>query len=256
MPRCCICPRGGSGASRTLRNPKPNAKGITPEPRPVEAARLMLFAVVHEILLYCPMRRHNVVHLHLTEDIIRSQGKITAVRIIGDQTNKTKTGSVIDWPVPASVIDMINAWLKVHRPLLAEEGNPYLFPGKGLHARNESEFGSYFSKLVEREVGAEFNMHVARHFAVVRYLQKHPGQYAVMARVLGHKKVDFTIRFYTGLEINAAAVTVNNAVQAEKASTKRAAAAAYRPRRKPAKGKPATVQKAADMREPSDEEGK
>lgn len=132
---------------------------------------------------------------------------------------------------------MIALWVKVYRPVMATPGTPYLFQGMGPKARNESEFGDYFGNLVEREVGAELNMHLSRHFAVVRYLRRHLGQYAVVSRLLGHNKVQTTIAFYTGLETNAAAAVVNRTVLDDRACTRHVAVAARRRRGETGGGK-------------------
>ena len=43
-----------------------------------------------------------------------------------------------------------------------------------------------------------------RHLAVLVYLNEHPGQYEVVSRILGHRKVETTKTFYAGLEADAA----------------------------------------------------
>ena len=207
---------------------------------PKEAVRLMMYAVALEILLFCPLRRHNIVTLDMSEDLIRSGPQRRVVRlIIGG--GKTKTGDTYEWDVADSVADIIARWERDYRPVIAAPGNPYLFPGteqgkgQGMQPRNESEFGNYLGELVEREIGCEFNMHVARHFAVARYLRAHPGQYAVVSRLLGHKSIQTTINFYAGLEANAAAEVFNRDVLFERDRTKPLADALTKRRRVPGK---------------------
>lgn len=192
----------------------------------------MMFAVAIDILLFCPLRRRNLVQLDLDRDLVRAgpRGRITALNISFDET---KNGATYQWAMEESTAELIEVWLKHYRPVLAEDGNRCLFAGTGLAARNESEFGSALAEMVEHEVGAKFNMHLARHFSVVRFLRDHPGRSAVVSRLLGHKKVETTIRFYAGLESNAAAAEVNRTVLADRARTKVTAATAYRGRRKP-----------------------
>ena len=203
---------------------------------PKEAVRLMMYAVALEILLFCPLRRHNIVTLDMSEDLIRSGPQRRVVRlIIGG--GKTKTGDTYEWDVADSVADIIARWERDYRPVIAAPGNPYLFPGteqgkgQGMQPRNESEFGNYLGELVEREIGCEFNMHVARHFAVARYLRAHPGQYAVVSRLLGHKSIQTTINFYSDLEANAAAKVFNRDVLFERDRTKPLADALTKKRR-------------------------
>jgi integrase len=210
-------------------------------PPPLAAARLMMNAVVAEILLFCPLRRKNLITLRPGTDLIRTgpTNRITGLIILG---GATKNGEPYEWEVADSVATMIEIWIRIWRPVLAAPGNPYLFPGVDANHRNLCEFATQFSDLVEREVGAEYNMHLARHFAVVRYLRRHPGQYSVVSRLLGHKKVQTTINFYAGLETNAVATVVNKSVLEERASTAlaaqvRAKGSLRKPNRKPKGGR-------------------
>jgi hypothetical protein len=171
------------------------------------------------------------VGLRLDRDFIRSgpRQRITDILIEGSET---KNGETFHWGVADSIVDLIELWMRTFRPVLCGSDNRFVFPGIGGTSRDACEFGNYLGELIEREVGAEFNMHVARHFAVVRYLRKHPGQYAIVSRLLGHKKVQTMINFYCGLEVEAAARIINQTVLDDKASTRNLAAQAYGRRRK------------------------
>ena len=41
------------------------------------------------------------------------------------------------------------------------------------------------------------NLHLFRHFAGKLYLERHPGDYESVRRLLGHKKLDTTMTFYS-----------------------------------------------------------
>ena len=55
-------------------------------------------------------------------------------------------------------------------------------------------------RVLERELGIKFNMHLFRHLGCFLYLRSHPGQIDVMRRVLGHSDAETTIRFYASIE--------------------------------------------------------
>jgi hypothetical protein len=55
-------------------------------------------------------------------------------------------------------------------------------------------------RILQRELGIKFNMHLFRHLGCFLYLRSHPGQIDVMRRVLGHKDADTTLRFYASIE--------------------------------------------------------
>ncbi len=44
------------------------------------------------------------------------------------------------------------------------------------------------------------NAHLFRHLVGMLYLQRHPGSYELVRRILGHKKMATTLSFYTDLE--------------------------------------------------------
>jgi site-specific recombinase XerC len=44
------------------------------------------------------------------------------------------------------------------------------------------------------------NVHPFRHLAGFIFLRQHPGQYEPVRQLLGHKSLQTTIDFYTGLE--------------------------------------------------------
>jgi len=210
-----------------------NDSGRDDLPAPLEAARLVMYAVALEILLFCPLRRNNLVNLDIDKDLIRAGARGPILRLIvmgGD----TKNGEAIDWAVPSQSSDLLRLYLRHYRPVLAEPGNSNLFPGQGLQARNAAEFGTRVAELVERNIGAEFNMHLARHFSVVRHLRLCPGEYAVVSRLLGHRKVETTVRFYAGLESDAAATKINSLLDNERVRTRQIAAVGFRgaPKRK------------------------
>ena len=198
-------------------------------PPPLEAARLAMYAAGLEIALFAPLRRSNLVSLNLKTSFVRDEQTGVFQRLLVP-SGLTKNKEPIDWAMPDEAAKLLRVYVRHYRPVLAHPDNPYLFPGLGLTWRNESEFGTRVAKLVEHEVGAEFNMHLARHFSVVRYLRAYPGQYAVVSRLLGHKKVETTMRFYAGLEVDAAATQANELLKAERSQTRAAAAASFRSR--------------------------
>jgi integrase len=53
-------------------------------------------------------------------------------------------------------------------------------------------------------VGLRVTAHQFRHICAHLYLQQHPGDYETVRQFLGHKKVETTIRFYAGMEGEAA----------------------------------------------------
>jgi integrase len=49
-------------------------------------------------------------------------------------------------------------------------------------------------------VGKRITAHQFRHAAAATILKQRPGEYEFVRRILGHRNVQTTMRFYTGLE--------------------------------------------------------
>jgi integrase len=105
--------------------------------------------------------------------------------------------------------------------------NPYLFGVKD-RQRIPGSFGRSLSTIITRETGAEFNPHLARHFAARNFLQANPGQYEIVRQVLGHKDIKTTTTFYTGDEGEAAAEHFDRTVLRDRQALRQVAALAFK----------------------------
>jgi len=202
------------------------AGGPDREPNPRAAALLAMYAVALEILTVCPLRRDNLAGLRLDRHLRRARpgGLISDIHLAAAEV---KNAEAVHWPLAPGSARLVEEYLRKHRPHLAEAGNPFLFPGRGQRGRGAQDLAIGLTKLVEREIGVEFNLHLMRHFAVLLYLRAHPGQYEVVRRILGHRKVETTKTFYAGLEGAAAAGLHQAVVCDERRATRLLAAGAF-----------------------------
>jgi integrase len=196
---------------------------------PYEAARMAMYAAALEVLLFLPLRRMNLLQLRLDTNLRRPSPN-AFINEIFIPAHMVKNRATIRWPVDVKSARVLEIYLRKFRHLLAKDGNDYLFPGIGDSHRDDAEFGDQLSKRVARELGAEFNCHLVRHFAVVRYLRKNPGAYEIAANILGHKSPETTRKFYCGLELDAAARHSNALLFEERRTTKTIAVGAYHQR--------------------------
>ena len=153
-----------------------------PERDPDEAARMAMYAAALEVLSFLPLRRMNLLQLKIDANLRRPKPNafISEVFI---PAHMVKNRTTIRWPVEVSSARVLEIYIRQYRPRLAKDGNDFLFPGISDSHRDDAEFGDQLSKRVAREIGAEFNCHLVRHFAVVRYLRKHPGAYELAANM-------------------------------------------------------------------------
>jgi len=88
--------------------------------------------------------------------------------------------------------------------LLTDPSNPYLFPSRGLKHRAGPQLGELISHRVWKRLGIRNNLHLFSHLAAKLYLQENPGRYGVVQKLLGHRNIATTIKFYCGTEHRAA----------------------------------------------------
>ena len=187
-------------------------------------------AAAHELLQICPMRLKNLrlvrIDRHLRTDV--RTGLVTHLSIPGTET---KNGEPIEWPVPADTAALLGAYRKKYRPHLGPEESPFLFPGTKGGARSESAIRGCIAKAAMRHLGVKLNPHLMRAFAAWSYLRDNPGDYETIRRVLGHRDIKTTIRFYVDLEAEFAARKFDATVLRARRRTSAMASAAFRKRR-------------------------
>jgi len=61
-------------------------------------------------------------------------------------------------------------------------------------------YNSNLHSLDGRDPGMRMHPHLFRHATAKLFLDANPGAYEVVRRVLGHRSIDTTTSFYTGLE--------------------------------------------------------
>ena len=202
-------------------------RAASPSLKPAVAARLAMYAVAMEILLICPMRRGNLAGLRLDQHLHQPDPRRRRPTHIIIEADEVKNENAIYWPIPPETAALIETYLMRHRPHLVEPGNPYLF-GIGDKQRAALFLGSALAKIITRETGAEFNVHLARHFAAWNFLKQNPGQYEVVRQVLGHRNIKVTMAYYIGLEAAAAAEHFDQTILRDRQSVRTVAARAFR----------------------------
>ena len=195
--------------------------------QPHEAARLTMYAVAMEMLLICPMRRGNLAALRLDQHLLQPDPRRHRYTHILINAGEVKNEQSISWPLPAESQKLLEAYVTRHRRHLVTPGNPYLF-GIEDKARNAQFLGEWLAREVTKATGAEFNVHLARHFAAWNFLRMNPGQYEVVRQVLGHRNIQTTIAHYVGLEANSAAEHFDRMVLQDRQALRPMATHAFR----------------------------
>lgn len=163
-----------------------------------KAALMREDAVALAILFFCPIRRRNLVTLHLDQHLHRPGDGRVFLRF---EDREVKNGQCIEFELPGEVANMIDRHVAKRSPTLCPPGTPWLFPRRdGSGPMDLSTMGSRLAKRLRTEIGIDMNMHLFRHFGAMLYLEAHPGQYEVVRRLLGHKELSQTLNAYVGFE--------------------------------------------------------
>ncbi len=162
-----------------------------------EDALLLQQAVALSILTYAPIRIGTLSLLradrHLKWSAPRRGGELV-IDIDGDET---KNGQSHSFPVPPDCASLIRIYLGKYHSRLVVGDNPYLFtsdlPGR---PKRSDTLGKQLSRLILRSLGLKVNPHLYRHLVHLVVLNRFPGAYAMISRILGHKSLETALRNY------------------------------------------------------------
>ena len=111
-----------------------------------------------------------------------------------------KNDEPLEYPLPEAVSEMLGLYLGMFRPRLCRSDNPWLFPGESDHHKTKGTLSGQIIERITKALGIRVTPHQFRHLAAAFILEKDPANYEFVRRVLGHKNLETTIRFYVGLE--------------------------------------------------------
>ena len=156
-------------------------------------------AVLIQILLVAPMRLANLAALHLETSVIRIGGPEPTYHLVIPPED-VKNDQPLEYPLPKAVSEMLGRYLTEFRPRLCRQDNPWLFPGEAVGHKTKGTLSDQIIKRITKGLGIRVTPHQFRHLAAAFILEKDPANYEFVRRVLGHKNLETTIRFYVGLE--------------------------------------------------------
>jgi integrase len=165
-------------------------------------AVLAQLAAAIGLLLMAPVRMSNLVMLDIERNLVKpGQGKALHIVIPPEEV---KNREPLEYPLPPEIVDLLERYIRDFQPHLASAGNTALFPGIGGGPKNQAFFGTQISRTIRAHTGLRVHPHLFRHITAKLFLDANPGGYEVVRRVLGHRSIDTTTGFYTGLETPAA----------------------------------------------------
>jgi integrase len=171
---------------------------------PIRAGISAQLAVAVAILTFAPVRLSNLAKIELEQNLIKPGGLNTPYWLVFphyDVKNRVDLNFQFDQPLT----DLIDEYVREFRPALLRGANaPWLFPGEGGQPKHPLLFGKQITERIQKAIGLRITPHQFRHAAAAIYLKHHPGDYETVRRLLGHRDIQTTIKFYCGLETIAA----------------------------------------------------
>jgi integrase len=171
---------------------------------PIKAAVMAQLAVAIAIETFAPIRLRNLISIELGKNLIKPGGLNTPYWLVFpnyDVKNRVDLNFKFDEPLT----DLIAEYVDQYRPTLLRGANSsWLFPGEDGQPKNGLLFSKQITERIQKAVGLRITVHQFRHAAAAIYLKHHPGDYETVRRVLGHRSLTTTVKFYCGLETIAA----------------------------------------------------
>lgn len=176
------------------------------QPLHSQSARQAQTALALSLLQIAPMRIGNLVSLDRQRHFkwTRFEGERMLHLVIPGA--EVKNDVDLEFPVPGDIATQLDEYLSTYQPLLTN-GHPssLLFPGRKGGPKRDTSLRRQIVETIRDEAGLAINPHLFRHLAAQLFLEKHPGHYEEVRRLLGHKSIDTTIQSYAGLETIGAA---------------------------------------------------
>ena len=167
---------------------------------PVRAAVLAQIAVAVAILTVAPVRLGNLAGIRLGENLIKPGGPQSNYFLTFSKYD-VKNRVPLQFKLDEMVTTIINEYVHDFRPALLRGSNAdWLFPGESGEHKEKISFSTQIVDRVEKSTGLRITVHQFRHAAGALILKHRPGEYELVRRLLGHKSVQTTIKFYLELE--------------------------------------------------------
>ena len=167
---------------------------------PVKAAVLAQIAVAVAILTVAPVRLGNLASIHLGENLTKPGGPQSNYWLTFNKYD-VKNRVPLQFKLDEMVTAIINEYVHDFRPALVRGSNAdWLFPGEAGEHKEKISFSTQIVERVEKSTGLRITVHQFRHAAGALILKHRPGEYELVRRLLAHKSVQTTIKFYLELE--------------------------------------------------------
>ncbi|MGO4574107.1 site-specific integrase [Microvirga sp. 2TAF3] len=166
-----------------------------------KAALKAQIAVAIGILTVAPVRIGNLAATELDQHLFRVGGP-KGHFWLQYEAHEVKNHVDLEFTFDAELTALVTEYIEVHRPVLLRGSNKrWLFPGVNNGGSKAPHLlSAQIRNMVEQRTGLRVTVHQFRHVAASMLLKKFPGNYPLVAKVLGHKGTRTSMNNYIGLE--------------------------------------------------------
>lgn len=167
---------------------------------PIRAALLAQIAVAVAILTVAPIRLGNLASIMLGENLIKPDGPHSTFWLTFRKYD-VKNRTPLQFKLDETLTAIIDEYVHDFRPALMRGSNSdWLFPGESGEHKEKISFSTQIVDRVQKSTGLRITVHQFRHAAGALILKHRPGEYELVRRILGHKSIRTTTKFYLDLD--------------------------------------------------------
>jgi integrase len=167
---------------------------------PIRAGVLAQIAVTVAILTFVPIRLGNLASIRLGENLTKPSGPESDYWLTFRKYD-VKNNVSLQFKLDDIATAIIDEYVHDFRPALTRGSNTdWLFPGQTGGHKEKISFSTQIVGRIYKATGLRITVHQFRHAAGALILRRRPGEYQLVRRILGHKSVTTTLKFYLELE--------------------------------------------------------
>ncbi len=172
-------------------------KSVVPDISSAKRARLALYLA---LLSETCARSGNIVGLNLQTHVVAIGSNKAEEVFLVIPAHEVKNGQEIRVRLSKMTIRMLRHYVDRYRPLHCSQPSPWLFPRQDGSHWTTAQACMDLKDIVARELGVDITPHLMRSLGGKIILDAHPGAIATVQQLLGHKRLDTTLRFYARLD--------------------------------------------------------
>jgi integrase len=156
-------------------------------------------AIAIGVLNNAPIRLQNLTSLEFDRHLFLREGK-DAISTCEFTAEEVKNEVHLAFDLPPPIAKMLIEYRDVLVPKVLGYRPDFVFINKNGSLKKEASVRQLIQTNLSRHVGIEFHPHAFRHLAGKILLDDNPGGHELVRQFLGHKRIQTTVNYYTGVD--------------------------------------------------------